>query len=299
MRPPQRRQRSELVKHAGADRVVDDIDAVARTGQLLDLVAEPAAVVDREIGALLEAGGALLVGAGGRDDGRAEQFRDLDGGDADAAGGAVDQHPIARLQQSAALQQRVVGGVMRAAEHGGLLDAHPVRHGVAIIGAGISELREGAEPVAAHDAVAEPEAGDAVADRDDFAGPLVARDKRRFRAGNWYFPASIRTSTYCTPRAWIRTCTSPGPGEAGSGSSRSASTSGPPNASQTTALMRHALAVQGRHRIGRCYRSETARRNAAGLSWRQVRECRGGGVAASKEGRDERSGDHWRSRLSA
>ena len=71
---------------------------------------------------------------------------------------------------------------MRAAEHGGLLDAHAVRHGVAILGAGIAELREGAEPVAAHDAVAELEAGDAVADRDDFAGPLVAGDEGRLRA---------------------------------------------------------------------------------------------------------------------
>ena len=34
---------------------------------------------------------------------------------------------------------------------------------------------EGAEPVAAHDLVAELEAGDAVADRDDLAGALVTR----------------------------------------------------------------------------------------------------------------------------
>ena len=157
MRPPQRRHAQGLVEHAGADRVVDDIDAVARAGQLLNPVAEPAAIVDREIGPLLETGGALLVGAGGRDHGRAEQFRHLDRGDADAAGGAVDQHPVAGLQ-SAALQQRVIGGVMRAAEHGGFLDAHAVGHGVAILGAGIAELREGAEPVAAHDPVAELEA---------------------------------------------------------------------------------------------------------------------------------------------
>src|SRR5579862_471987 len=54
---------------------------------------------------------------------------------------------------------------------------------------------------------------------------------------NWYLPASIRTSTYCTPRAWMRTCTSPGPGGGGSGSSRRCSTSGPPNASQTIAFI--------------------------------------------------------------
>ena len=58
---------------------------------------------------------------------------------------------------------------------------------------------------------------------------------------NWYLPASINTSTYCTPRAAIFTCTSPAPGDGGSGSSRRCSTSGPPNASQTTAFMRFAL----------------------------------------------------------
>ena len=237
MRPPQRRHAQGLVEHAGADRVVDDIDAVARSGQLLDLVAKPAAIVDREIGPLLETGGALFVGAGGRDHGRAEQFRHLDRGDADAAGGAVDQHPVARLQP-AALQQRVIGGVMRAAEHGGLLDAHAVGHGVAILGAGIAELREGAEPVAAHDPVAELEAASPRRRPRRSRRPPRCPGMKGGSGRNWYFPASIRTSTYCTPRAWMRTCTSPGPGDAGSGTSRRASTSGPPNASQTTALMR-------------------------------------------------------------
>src|SRR5215472_8909602 len=54
---------------------------------------------------------------------------------------------------------------------------------------------------------------------------------------NWYLPASIKTSTYCAPRARILTCTSPAPGGGGAGISRSASTSGPPNASQTTAFI--------------------------------------------------------------
>src|SRR3954453_22436258 len=54
---------------------------------------------------------------------------------------------------------------------------------------------------------------------------------------NWYLPASISTSTYCTPRAAMRTCTSPGPGGGGSGTSRNASTSGPPNASHTIAFI--------------------------------------------------------------
>src|SRR5205085_11333318 len=121
-----------LVEHIGADRVVDDIDA-AVVGQRLDLVAQPLAVVDRVISALFEAGGALLVGAGGGDDSRAEQFGDLDRRDADAAGGAVDHDPIGLLH-AAALQQRVIGGVISAAEYGGCFEAHAGRHRVAILG---------------------------------------------------------------------------------------------------------------------------------------------------------------------
>src|SRR5205823_12186776 len=49
--------------------------------------------------------------------------------------------------------------------------------------------------------------------------------------------ASISTSTYCTPRAAMRTCTSPALGGGGSGISRNASTSGPPNASHTIAFI--------------------------------------------------------------
>ena len=43
----------------------------------------------------------------------------------------------------------------------------------------IAEFGECAEPMPAHDAIAELEAGDAGADRDDLARPLIARDKRR------------------------------------------------------------------------------------------------------------------------
>src|SRR5207302_403013 len=43
--------------------------------------------------------------------------------------------------------------------------------------------------------------------------------------------------TYWTPRAAMRTCTSPAPGGGGSGISRNASTSGPPNASHTIAFI--------------------------------------------------------------
>src|SRR5438067_5305943 len=65
---------------------------------------------------------------------------------------------------------------------------------------------------------------------------------------NWYLPASISTSTYCTPRAPILTCTSPGPGGGGSGTSRRASTSGPPNASHTTAFIAASLSPIVEHK---------------------------------------------------
>src|SRR4051812_17914604 len=54
---------------------------------------------------------------------------------------------------------------------------------------------------------------------------------------NWYLPASMSTSTYCTPRAPIRTWISPAPGAGGSATSRNASTSGPPNDSHTIAFI--------------------------------------------------------------
>src|SRR5262249_57058948 len=81
------------------DRVVNDVDAVA-SGQLHDLVAKAARVIDRLVGTLSEANGSLLLGARGRDDLGAKQFGELDRRDADAAGGTMDQHPLARHQPS-------------------------------------------------------------------------------------------------------------------------------------------------------------------------------------------------------
>src|SRR5208282_3976714 len=49
------------------------------------------AVVDRRVGAEPQAGGAFLVRSGGGENAGAELAGELDGGDADAAGAAVDQ----------------------------------------------------------------------------------------------------------------------------------------------------------------------------------------------------------------
>src|SRR6516164_9109548 len=130
----------------------------------------------------------------------------------------------------------MIGGAVRAAEHCGLLEAHARRNGVTIFGARIAELGEGAEPMPAHHPVADLEPGDIGANRDHITDCLAAGMKGG-SGRNWYFPANIRTSTYCAPRARILTCTSPAPGGGGSGTSRRARTSGPPNASHTTALI--------------------------------------------------------------
>ena len=68
-----------------------------------------------------------------------------------------------------------------AAEHGGCFETHAGGDRVAIVGSGIAELCEGADPVAAHDLVARLELRDAIADRDDLAGGLIARDEGRIR----------------------------------------------------------------------------------------------------------------------
>ena len=132
------------------------------------------------VGAFLEAGGALFLGAGGGDDAGAVEFGDLEGGHADAAGGAVDQHPVAFLH-AAFLQQRVVGGVVGAAEHRGLGEREAGGNQVAARRLGVGQGAEGAGAMARHHLIARLEAIDAGADRDHFPGRLAARDERRLR----------------------------------------------------------------------------------------------------------------------
>src|SRR5579872_5550794 len=125
--PAEGKTAQRLVEYGRADRVVADIDTVMRAGDLLDPVAKSLSVVDRKVGPFLKANLAFLARRSGRDDLGTKELGDLDRGDADAAGGAVDQHPVAGLH-AAALDKRVVGGVMRAAKHRRFLDAHPGRN---------------------------------------------------------------------------------------------------------------------------------------------------------------------------
>jgi len=60
-----------------------------------------ALVLDRHIGAEPLAGAALVEGAGGREDARAERLGELDRGGADAARPAMDEDTLARLQGAA------------------------------------------------------------------------------------------------------------------------------------------------------------------------------------------------------
>ena len=79
-------------------RVEDDIDALA-IGDREDLVGiGQAARIEDVVGAEQGDELALFVAAGGGEDLGAQMARQLDGGDADAAGGAVDQDALARLQ---------------------------------------------------------------------------------------------------------------------------------------------------------------------------------------------------------
>ena len=96
------------------------------------------------------------------------QFGELHRRDADAVGGAVDQHLLAG-RKPAALNQCVIGGHVGVAEHRGLFEAEPGRHRVAICLPGVDQLGQCAELGAADYFVAGLEPAHCGADRNDFA----------------------------------------------------------------------------------------------------------------------------------
>ena len=95
-------QALDLARHVGAgDHVEDHVDALA-AGELLRLFGEVLGlVVDGVVGAELQAGLALVVAAGRGDHRGAQRLGHLDRRDADAAGAALDQQGLARLQAAA------------------------------------------------------------------------------------------------------------------------------------------------------------------------------------------------------
>ena len=109
--PGDRAQRE--IEHRPADRIVGDINA-ATVGQLADAVAQRRIfTTERMVGAVLAGDGELVSATGGRDHDRTHRLAALDGGQADAAAGAVNEQHLARTQISPPAQ----GAVRRAVRH--------------------------------------------------------------------------------------------------------------------------------------------------------------------------------------
>ena len=72
-------------------------------------------MIDDDVGAVLAHRREAGVRPAAADHREAARVRELDAGDADAAGRAVDEHRFARLRVRA-LEQRAVGGAVRHAE---------------------------------------------------------------------------------------------------------------------------------------------------------------------------------------
>ena len=142
-----------LVEGVAADRIEDDVGAVP-AGQLEDAIADAfAAVVDHRRGAVFPGQSRLLVGADAGDDPRAPQLAQLDGGQPDPAGGAVDDQGLAVLQVSAAAQGIGGGDVIMQRRRAGL-EGHAVGQrdrppmlGHHLLGEGAGQV-EGRHPVA-------------------------------------------------------------------------------------------------------------------------------------------------------
>ena len=96
------RQKIELTRDViAADHVEDRIDAAAVGEVLADLHEILRAIVDRDVGAEIEAGAAFLIGACGSQDLGTERLGELDRSDTDAARPALHQKHFARLQAHA------------------------------------------------------------------------------------------------------------------------------------------------------------------------------------------------------
>ena len=91
-------QQFELLRDVGsADDIEDHVDAAPFREIARDIQEILVAIVDRARRAEPRHGGAFLLGARGRQHGRADCPGHLDGGDADAACAALDQDRFARL----------------------------------------------------------------------------------------------------------------------------------------------------------------------------------------------------------
>ncbi len=124
----------------------------------------------------------LVIGGGGGEDGGAGAFGELDGGDADAAGAALDEDGLAGLE-IAEFEQAIVGGAEGDGDGSGLLDIEAIGDGPAGSGGDGDDGRMGAGGHGADDALAGTVFGDGFAGFADGAGALVADDV----GGAWEF----------------------------------------------------------------------------------------------------------------
>ena len=162
----------EAALHRLAEQAVQHhADAVA--GDAADVVDEgEGARVEHVLGAQRLDQGALLARAGRGDDPGALQLGDLQGREADAAGAAMDQHPLAAAQAGAA-DEAVIGGE-EGDRHGGgglRIEAGRARGDDELGDDDVgreARLREG------DDAIAGLEGVDALADGEDPAGDFEA-----------------------------------------------------------------------------------------------------------------------------
>ena len=97
----ERLQHAEALLHRlAAQRIQHDIDAAAAGDRAHRVGKAEIARIEDMIGAGQAQKGPLHLRPGRRDDGRAAQLRVLDRGQADPAGGGVDQHEFARFAAS-------------------------------------------------------------------------------------------------------------------------------------------------------------------------------------------------------
>ena len=163
-----------------ADIVDADVEAFAPCKGLHTFTHVLARMVDDLGGAMRADHGRLRSTAHDGNDPRADQMRDLDTGEANAAGGPRHQHRLAGLQPRP-LNQCIPGreiGVQHRRPHGEINVGR--QHGDAAL-LGDHALRKCTEPVAATDPVAGPEARDPVAAGQHDAGGIRSRHigKRR------------------------------------------------------------------------------------------------------------------------
>jgi hypothetical protein len=152
--------------------------ARAATGELLaDLHKILGTVIDRDIGAVIEAGPAFLVAARGGQHRGAKRLRKLDRGDADAARAALHQEDLSRLKVHP-LEDIGPHGGESLRQAAGVDEADAPRHRQALHRWSGGIL---ARPVADHqraDLVADPPPGNPLAGLDHDARAFEARDIR-------------------------------------------------------------------------------------------------------------------------